>query len=64
MGSIVSDKILPPRQAKPGVSRRTTYTADRTVPGDSHRRVTEPIADPARGDVAVSRQLATVFRRV
>jgi len=32
MGSIVSDKILPPRQAKRGVSRRITYTADRTVP--------------------------------
>ena len=32
MGSIVSDKILPPRQAWPGVSRRITYTIDRTVP--------------------------------
>jgi hypothetical protein len=33
MGSIVSDKILPPHQAWPGVSRRITYTIDRTVPG-------------------------------
>ena len=27
MGSTVSDKILPRRRAKPGVSRRITYTA-------------------------------------
>jgi len=58
MASIVSDKILALRQTKPGVSRRITYTADRTLPRgqQGHGRCASLLSDIASDGVPRTRR--------